>query len=272
MKTLAGLLAAVTACLLTGPSLAQATRLPDTEVTSSGGVSAWLIDPTTRYGHAVLGDAIEAGGFAVSRGGATLTYTLDAKSVFEDRRVRLADIDGDGLPEAILVKAYLDRGAAIAVYKILPTRIVALAESAPIGKRHRWLNILGAGNFSGSGETTIAAIVTPHLSGSLRFYRREGARLVEIARKDGYTSHIIGSRDIDLGRVHDIDGDGAPDILAPASDRRALAGLAFRGGVIRELFSAPTPGRIVSLDKPARDRVAVTLEEGQRMEIAFPTR
>ena len=272
MKTIAGLLLAIAACLVAGPSLAQTTRLPDTEVTHSGDLSAWLIDPTTRYGHAVLGDAIEAGGFAVSQAGVTLTYMLDAKAVFEDRRVRLADLDGDGRPEAIIVKSYLDRGASIAVYQITAGRIAPLAESAPMGKRHRWLNIVGAGDFSGSGEALIAAIVAPHMSGSLRFYRREGARLVEVARKDGYTNHIIGSRDIDLSRVHDVDGDGAPDILVLRDDRGALVALSFRGGVIREIFSAATPGAIRTLHAPGRDGVAVTLENGARMDIAFPAR
>ena len=73
---------------------------------------------------AIIMNPEEVRRFAVARGGTTITYTLDARSVFEDRRVRLSDIDGDGRPEAILVKAYLDRGAAIAVYQITATRIV----------------------------------------------------------------------------------------------------------------------------------------------------
>lgn len=82
--------------------------LPDTEIIVSGPFKAWLIEPTTRYNHAVLGDAIEAGGFLVERGRKRLVFTLPPDAVFEDRRVRLADLDGDGIPEAIVVKAYLE--------------------------------------------------------------------------------------------------------------------------------------------------------------------
>ncbi|MGL4440696.1 MAG: hypothetical protein ACRCUE_15635, partial [Bosea sp. (in: a-proteobacteria)] len=39
--------------------------LPDGEVSRHGSFSARLIDPTERYDHGVLGDAIEAGGFMV---------------------------------------------------------------------------------------------------------------------------------------------------------------------------------------------------------------
>lgn len=42
--------------------------VPDGEVSKAGPFTAWLIDPTTRYNHGVLGDAIEAGGFVVERG------------------------------------------------------------------------------------------------------------------------------------------------------------------------------------------------------------
>lgn len=136
-----------------GAAAAQApVRLPDSEVTTSGRLTAYLVDPTTRYGHGVLGDAIEAGGFVVERDGKRLLFRLGPEAVFEDRRVRLADLDGDGQPEAILVKAYLDSGAALAVYRIGRHAIEPLAESAAIGQRNRWLNPVGVADFTGSGR------------------------------------------------------------------------------------------------------------------------
>ncbi|AVO47349.1 hypothetical protein [Phreatobacter cathodiphilus] len=112
------LLAGFTAALAS-PALAQpaAPRLPDTETTRAGGLTAWLIDPTTRYAHGVLGDAIEAGGFVVERGGRSLHHRLGPDAVFEDRRVRLVDLGG-GSPAALVVKSYLRRGAALAAYAI----------------------------------------------------------------------------------------------------------------------------------------------------------
>ena len=66
-----------------GAARAQASmRLPDGEVAKSGGLTAYLVDPTTRYGHGVLGDAIEAGGFVVERDGKRLLFRLGEDAVF----------------------------------------------------------------------------------------------------------------------------------------------------------------------------------------------
>ncbi|CAN1551196.1 hypothetical protein MCEMSEM23_02191 [Rhabdaerophilaceae bacterium] len=204
--------------------------LPDGEISRSGLLTAWLIDPTTRYDHGVLGDAIEAGGFIVERAGKRLVYRLPPDAVFEDRRVRLADLDGDGAPEAIIVKSYLNRGAAIAVYRILPDRIEPLAETEAVGSRNRWLNPVGVADFSGTGKPVIAAVVTPHLAGSLRWYSLTGSTLSEIAQINGYTNHIIGKRDLDLARIVKVLPDGPPHIVIPALDRRSLAAISLRGG------------------------------------------
>ncbi len=241
---------------------AESRRLPDTEVTRSGQYSAWLIAPTNRYAHGVLGDAIEAGGFTVEHAGQRLTYQLGPDAVFEDRRVRLVDLDGDGVPEAIVVKAYIARGAALVVYRIGPTRIEPLAESAAIGTPNRWLNPVGIAAFAAVGEMTIAAVITPHLSGSLRLYRLEGARLVEAARIDGYTNHIIGRRDLDLGHFADVDGDGLADAVLPTLDRRALAAVSFAGNRPRELKRWPVEGLIEKLRPDGSGEFAITTTSG----------
>jgi hypothetical protein len=103
---------------LTGfdPAAAQADRLPDGEVTRFGGWAAWLTGPTTRFAHGASGDTIEASGFAVNHAGRTLTFELDENHVFEDRRVRLVELDGDPSPECVIIRASLTGGAAIAVY------------------------------------------------------------------------------------------------------------------------------------------------------------
>jgi hypothetical protein len=258
------------AALAATPAAAQKAeslrRLPDTEVTWLGQVSAYLIDPTTRYDHGVLGDAIEAGGFAVERNGQRLIYRLPDDSVFEDRRVRLVDLDGDGQPEAIIVKSYQQRGAAIAVYRILADRIEPLAESPAIGTRHRWLNPAGIADFTGTGEIMIAAVITPHLSGSLRLYRLAGGKLEETARIDGYTNHIIGSRDLDLGRLADVDGDGIPEIVLPSIDRRTLAAISFKQGA-RVLRKTPIESRIQTLVSIRGASAVITTEKSGNQSV-----
>lgn len=239
--------------------------LPDTETSKSGSFTAWLIDPTTRYAHGVLGDAIEAGGFVVERSGKRLVYRLPSDAVFEDRRVRLADLDGDGVPEAIVVKAYLQRGAAIAVYRILPDRIEPLAESAAIGTRNRWLNPVGVADFTGTGRQMIAAVITPHLTGSLRLYSLSGSTLTEVARLDGYTNHVIGSRDLDLARVVKVTPRGAPHIIIPTLDRNALAAISFHRAEPHVIRTWPIRTRIEGLRIDARVQARILTASGEQI-------
>lgn len=243
------------------------TRLPDGEVTRSAGLTAYLVDPTTRYGHGVLGDAIEAGGFAVEREGKRLLFRLGADAVFEDRRVRLADLDGDGQPEAIVVKAYLDRGAAIAVYRIGRHAIEPLAESPAIGQRNRWLNPVGVADFTGLGQPMLAAVVTPHLVGSLRLYRLSGAALVEVSRIDGFTNHRLGERDLDLARIGDIDEDGTPEIVIPSLTRRELAAIAFKGGRAVVLRRMPVEHRVARFLALRGPRATIETDTGARRDV-----
>jgi len=125
----------------------RADMLPDGIVTEGGKdvSAAWLTGPTRRYGHAVLGDAVEAGGLrAEMSDGRILSFKLPMESVFEDRRVRLADLDGDGGDELVVVRSYLDRGAALAILRPGREGLSIVAETAPIGLpygrrgRFRW--------------------------------------------------------------------------------------------------------------------------------------
>ncbi|KAF0230694.1 MAG: FG-GAP repeat-containing [Beijerinckiaceae bacterium] len=239
--------------------------LPDTEISVSGPFKAWLIQPTTRYNHAVLGDEVEAGGLVVEHARRRLVFTLPADAVFEDRRVRLADLDGDGIPEAIVVKAYLERGAAIAVYRILPDRIEPLAESPAIGIRNRWLNPVGIADFTGTGEPMIAAVITPHLAGSLRLYRLRAGSLEELARLDGYTNHILGSRDLDLGWVVRLSGRDPPLIILPTRDRNSISMISFQDANPRIVRQWSVNARIDGLRIEDGSRVRLSTSSGVRL-------
>ena len=197
---------------------------------------AWLTEPTGRYGHRVLGDAIEAGALlAVLGDGRRLTYRLPADSVFEDLAPRLADLDGDGRDEIVVVRSYLDAGAALAVLGVADGRLRIVAETPPIGRPNRWLNPVGAGDFDGDGRAEVAYVETPHIGGTLRIWRLEGRRLVQVGRLDGFSNHAIGSRALGLSAVLDLDGDGAAELLIPDAARRALRLIGFAGGRFREL-------------------------------------
>ena len=53
-------------------------------------------------------------------GAALRPYNLPFEQVFEDRRVRVVDLDDDGLSEVILIVADRNRGAAVALYAFDP--------------------------------------------------------------------------------------------------------------------------------------------------------
>ncbi|WP_333823759.1 hypothetical protein [Pinisolibacter sp.] len=259
--------------LWTGAVLSAAaaeTPLPDGQTTRAGGAVARLIDPTDRYGHGILGDGLEAGGLSITVDGKVHRLRLEPDMVFEDLRVRLVDLDGDGAPEALVVRTDLARGSAIAVYRISAAGIEPLAESRPIGRSHRWLNPVGVADFAGTGERLVAAVVTPHVAGSLRFYRREGRELVEVGRLDGVTNHIAGTRDLDLGCMVDIDRDRVPEVVLPSQDRGALVTVSFAGGRAVERRRVPLPGRIAVLACTVSE-AAASLEGGRSATVELRT-
>jgi hypothetical protein len=97
-----------------------------------------LAEPTDRYAHAVLGDALEWGALTLVLDGGpetTVTLRLPETRVFEDIATRLADVTGDGAPEVIVVETDLALGASLAVYGPAGK----LAATPFIGQPNRWL-------------------------------------------------------------------------------------------------------------------------------------
>lgn len=236
-------------------------KLPDAIITESRGITAWLVDPTLRYAHGVLGDAIEAGGFVVMNNGKQLYYKLGENAVFEDRRVRLVDIDGDGKLEAIIIKSYLNRGACIAIYKIEAEKIVPFVESEAIGSPNRWLNIIGSDEFTQKGKITIAAVITPHLAGSLRLYEFKNNQLTEINRVNGYTNHIIGERNLDLFAIANLQHDTVKSIVIPTLDRQSLAVINFKNGKMNIKTSVKLPNKLRQITKLNNNQFNLTFDD-----------
>jgi len=223
--------------------------LPDGEITEGTRNirRVWLASPTTRYGHGVLGDRIEAGSVvAEMANGQIRTLTLNNDAVFEDRFARLADVDGDGADEILLVKSYLDRGAAMTVISPVGPSFKIVAESAAIGLPDRWLNPVGVADFDGDGRNEIAVVITPHIGGTLQLYEMKGNTLDEDISANGFSNHQIGSRNLRLSAIGDFNNDGTQDIVLPDASRRNLLGVTFKGGKFRELFRVPLTGSITT--------------------------
>ncbi len=228
--------------------------IPQGRVASGMGLHAWFANGTGRYQHAVLGDSTEAETLVVDRAGARFSVTLPEHAVFEDLEPRIVDIDRDGQPEILAIKAYLAAGATVALYGLRQDALIPLAEAAPIGRPNRWLNPIGVADFDGDGTNEIAVIRTPHIGGVVIHYRWESTRLIEERRIQGYSNHRIGATALGLSAIVDWDRDGVPDHLIPRQDRSVLAVLSARGGAFRELAHFNHEAEIVSDIKPTNPK------------------
>lgn len=230
---------------------------------------AWLIEPTTRYGHGVLGDLIEAAGLLVVMfDGRRLEYRLPDDSVLEDLQPRVADLDDDGREEVITVRSRPGLGAALAIFHVEGGRLRPKAETPAIGRSNRWLNPVGIGDLDGDGRPEIAYVETPHIGGILSIWQLVGNRLIELDRQHGFSNHAIGSRALGLSAILDLDGDGSAEILLPDVTRQALRIMSFPHRRLRELGRLEHGRPIVTdflvgdRDGNGRDDVAYGLSDG----------
>jgi len=213
----------------------------------SGGVTgAWYTQPTARYGHGVLGDAIEGGGLAVQAAAGRLDLTLSDRFVFEDIAPRLADLDQDGINEIVTIRSDVFAGAAIAVYETGIDGLVEVAATKSIGQPNRWLNIAGIADYSGDGRLDIAMVRTPHIRGRLEVWTLRGNRLERLGTVNGFSNHAIGSTELGQAVTADFNGDSIADLAVPDASRLGLRYVSLAGGTARILDATPLAGRVTT--------------------------
>jgi hypothetical protein len=212
---------------------------------------AWLAEPTGRYDHAVLGDAIEAGSLVVERrDGTHHVVRLQDDAVFEDLEPRIVDLGGHD--RVLVVKSYVKHGSALAVIGERDAGFAILAETPPIGTPHRWLNPAGVADFDGDGHPDIALVRMPHAAGVLELWAWRDRSLTRTLEVNDVSNHAIGSRVTRMSTVADFDGDGHADLAIPSFDRRELRLISF----------TPKPRDIARIKLPARVTTEIALLRG----------
>ena len=218
-------------------------------------------DPTDRYDHGVFGEKLEGSTLRVEPLGferrppllpADHGIELPQTQVFEDRTPRVTDLEGFGRTHIVTILTEVTQGASVAVFGLADDKLTLLAQSPYIGTPNRWLNIAGIEDFDGSGSAAIALVETPHIGGTLQFWRwvsdREGGGSLKLVAEEkdalGYSNHVFGSREQRLSAVEDFDGDGVSDLALPSQDRRTLRLVKVEGDEITDIATVPLPSPI----------------------------
>ena len=161
---------------------------------SRGPESAQYGEPTARYDHGVLGDALEWGSLSLRTGGRYSRIILPANRVFEDIAPRIVQI-APNRTAAMVVESDLALGARLALYD----HEGLIAATPFIGQRYRWLAPLGASDLDGDGYVEIAYVDRPHLAKVLRVWRFRNGALEPVSEQAGLTNHRIGEGHISGG-------------------------------------------------------------------------
>lgn len=233
------------------------TRVADLRGNLLPGIHARFAEPTTRYAHGVLGDAVEWGRLIFvqqpgAAGGAFAAgeVVLPQERVFEDLRPRLYDLDRDGTLDVVVVESDARLGAQLAVYAMRDGVLTKIAATPPIGRSFRWLAPLGAADLDGDGAIEIAYIDRPHLAKVLRVWRFAEGRLTEVAHRAGLTNHKIGEAFISGGLRA---CQGRPEIITADAAWRDIIATRLSDGVLQS--------RVVArFDGPASFRPVLSCE------------
>lgn len=189
-------------------------------------ISADYAAPTDRYAHGILGDAIEWGELQITTDAGERRFVLPQERVFEDVAPRLADVDGDGAPEVIVVETLATAGAQLAIYDATGK----IAATPHIGRTNRWLAPIGIADLDADGKIEVAYIDRPHLAKTLRVWRFEDGALETVADLPGLTNHRIGEPDIG-GGIRDC-GEG-PEMITASADWTKVMATTLTDGQLR---------------------------------------
>jgi hypothetical protein len=237
-------------------------RVSDTRLIALG-------NPSNEYGHGILGDRIEPKGLILIETGAgrrpfVFQRSLRTEGVMETLIPLAADVEPGGSLELVVPVSTSAGGTRIVVADVTGS---VLAEGPNIGQPFRWRHPLAVGPLGPEGQTEIVVTKTPHIGGSLEYYRLSGESLELVHSRRGYSTHRSGARNLDMALAGDFTGDGRADMLVPTQGMESLAVVSRTGTGSQEAARIRLPAPVSSNLFAARTEagrivVAVGLESG----------
>jgi hypothetical protein len=253
-----------------GRSVLEVQALPDARILQDErGRLLFLSGPDETYDHGVLGDGIEASSITLVE---TTPEFRVAKRIAVPQGLVIEgimplwyDLDGDGAREIIVTASDQSSGARLLVYSETGRLIAA---SMAIGQGYRWRHQIAVVSPAPGEPPEIVSVRTPHIGGVLEFFRLSGDGLELVATAQGVTSHVIGTRNLDLALSGDFDGDGVVEILLPDDNRHALVAVQRSETEAAIDWSLPMAGTLATnlaatTDDQGRISVAAGLENGK---------
>jgi len=234
-----------------------------------------LTGPTDAYTHGVLGDQIEATSITqIATSGeaeSVHSFSVPEGQVIEGVAPIWADWNGDGEREIVITLSDSIQGARLVVFNETGEII---GKSAAIGLGYRWRHQIAVAPFGPNGEMELVDVLTPHIGGVVEFFQWQGGQLEIVAQVSGYSSHRIGSRNLDMAVAGDFDGDGQVELLVPYQNYSELGGIRRTETGAEVVYNIPAGG-IISTNIGAvqllNGKIAVGVGSENKLRIWYPS-
>lgn len=246
--------------------------LPDARfVRGAGGTLAFLSTPTESYVHGVLGDEIEAESMTLLRPGEE--QNLESGTIFPAsggvfEQISPLWFEASGIDSELLAvtESTAELATRVSVYNLAGDLVAA---GPFIGEPYKWRHLIAAGPFGPNGEIELVDVLTPHIGGTVEFYRPdfEDGSLNIVATQSGYTSHRIYTRNMDTARAGDLDNDGRWELLVPNDSYTELGAIRRTQDGSETAWTLPADGTIITnlastTNSEGRAQIAAGREDG----------
>ena len=220
-----------------------------------GQVAVYVNATDQRYVHGIMGDQLEGATLLIldtkdSQIRVLARVDLPGEDVYEGIAPFWADIDGDGIEDLVTTVSNSTSGSRLRAYLWNESKIKQEVDGPAIGQGNRWQHQLTATALGPNGEIEIADVLTPHIGGTLRFYRFDGSSLNIEASFPSVTTHSIGSRNLDQTATGDFNGDGQAEVLVMSVERDAVIAIQHTQNGAEEVWRLNAGGEITTNFSP----------------------